>query len=286
MSRDISGLTVVVTGGARGIGRATAARFARDGARVAIGDLDADLAGSVAENLAGAHGSVVVGDALDVTDPESWSAFLARVADLGPVDVLVNNAGVMPLGPVVDEPVAVQRAIVDVNVHGVVNGTKAVAPAMIERGRGHIVNIASAVGRAGTPGAATYSASKFAVVGFSEAVRLEFRPHGVDVTVVLPTIVQTELSAGVASARGVKRVTPEQVAAVIADAVRKPRPELWVPTWTRSLAKATSVLPLRLREAIGRAMGADRVLLDADPTAREAYEDRARRPGAANYSGG
>jgi short-subunit dehydrogenase len=193
------------------------------------------------------------------------------------VDVLVNNAGVMPLGLIVDEPVTVQRAMIDVNVHGVINGTKAVAPAMIERGRGHIVNVASAVGRAAAPGAATYSASKFAVVGFSEATRLEFRPHGVDVTVVLPTIVQTELSAGIASARGVKRVTPEEVAGVIADAVRRPRPELWVPTWTRLFARTTSMLPLRVREAIGHAMGADRVLLDADPTARKAYEDRARR---------
>jgi len=274
MSRDISALTVVVTGGARGIGRATADRFARAGARVAIGDLDGDLAHTVADELAQAQGCVAVGGALDVADPESWTAFLAA---LGPVDVLVNNAGVMPLGPILDEPVAVQRAMVDVNVHGVINGTKAVGPAMVERGRGHIVNVASAVGRAGAAGGATYSASKFAVVGFSEATRLEFRPHGVDVTVVLPTIVQPELSAGVPSARGVKRVTPEQVAAVIVDAVRKPRPELWVPTWTRGLTRTTGMLPLRVREAIARAMGADRVLLDADPTARKAYEDRARR---------
>jgi len=274
MSRDISALTVVVTGGARGIGRATADRFARAGARVAIGDLDGDLAHTVADELAQAQGCVAVGGALDVADPESWTAFLAA---LGPVDVLVNNAGVMPLGPILDEPVAVQRAMVDVNVHGVINGTKAVGPAMVERGRGHIVNVASAVGRAGAAGGATYSASKFAVVGFSEATRLEFRPHGVAVTVVLPTIVQTELSAGVPSARGVKRVTPEQVAAVIVDAVRKPRPELWVPTWTRGLTRTTGMLPLRVREAIARAMGADRVLLDADPTARKAYEDRARR---------
>ena len=277
MSRDISTLTVVVTGGARGIGRATAERFARNGARVAIGDLDGDLAGSVADDLAQAHGTTVAGGALDVTDPASWTAFLTRVAELGPVDVLVNNAGVMPLGPILDEPVTVQRAILDVNVHGVINGTKAVAPAMVERGRGHVVNVASAVGRAPAPGGATYSASKFAVVGFSEASRLELRPHGVDVTVVLPTIVQTELSAGVPSARGVQRVTPEQVAAVIEDAVRKPRPELWVPTWTpRTRADDLDAAP-RVQEALARAMGADRVLLDADADARKAYEDRARR---------
>jgi short-subunit dehydrogenase len=284
MSRDISALSVIVTGGARGIGRATAERFARDGARVAVGDLDGDLAASVADDLARAHGAVVVGAALDVTEPGSWTAFQARVTELGPVDVLVNNAGVMPLGPVLDEPVTVQRAIVDVNVHGVINGTKAIAPAMVERGRGHIVNVASAVGRAGAPGGATYSASKFAVVGFSEATRLELRPHGIDVTVVLPTIVQTELSAGVPSARGVRRVTPEDVAEVIAAAVRKPRPELWVPTWTRGLVRTTSLLPRRVQEAMARSMGADRVLLDADPAARKAYEDRARRAAPENTS--
>ncbi len=281
MSRDISTLTVVVTGGARGIGRATAERFARAGARVAIGDLDGDLARSVATEVADER---VVGGRLDVTDPESWRAFLAGVAELGPVDVLVNNAGVMPLGAVLDEPVTVQHSVFEVNVHGVINGTKAVAPAMVERGSGHIVNVASAVGRAGVAGGATYSASKFAVVGFSEATRHEFRPHGVDVTVVLPTIVQTELSAGVPSARGVKRVTPEQVAAVIVDAVRKPRPELWVPTWTRGLTRTMSVLPLRVREGLARAMGADRALLDADPTTRKAYEDRARRGARENTS--
>jgi short-subunit dehydrogenase len=284
MSRDISALSVIVTGGARGIGRATAERFARDGARVAVGDLDGDLAASVADDLARAHGAVVVGAALDVTEPGSWTGFQARVAEVGPVDVLVNNAGVMPLGPVLDEPVTVQRAIVDVNVHGVINGTKAIAPAMVERGRGHIVNVASAVGRAAAPGGATYSASKFAVVGFSEATRLELRPHGVDVTVVLPTIVQTELSAGVPSARGVRRVTPGDVAEVIAAAVRKPRPELWVPTWTRGLVRTTSLLPRRVQEAMARSMGADRVLLDADPAARRAYEDRARRAAPENTS--
>jgi len=277
MTRDIGALTVVVTGGARGIGRATAECFVREGARVAVGDLDGDLARSVAGELGQASGSAVVGGALDVTDPASWTAFLAAVAELGPVDVLVNNAGVMPLGPVLDEPAAVQRAILDVNVHGVINGTKAVAPAMVERGRGHIVNVASAVGRAATPGGATYSASKFAVVGFSEATRLELRPHGVEVTVVLPTVVKTELSAGVPSARGVKPVTPEQVATVIADAVHRPRPELWVPTWTRGMVRATSLLPRRAQEAMARAMGADRVLLDADTAARKAYEERARR---------
>lgn len=271
--KDLSTLTVVITGGARGIGLATAERLARHGARVAIGDRDADLAASVAERL----GSHVVSAPLDVTDPDSWSRFLEAVAHLGPVDVLVNNAGVMPLGSVLAESSQVARTIIDVNLHGVINGTKAVAPAMVERGRGLIVNVASAVGRLAVADGATYSASKFAVVGFTEATRAELRPHGVEVSMVLPTVVRTELAAGVPATRGVKPVSADDVARVIESTVRRPKPELWVPRWSQGLAKAVSVLPRRVQEGLAHALKADSALTDADPVARAAYEARARR---------
>ena len=272
MSQDISGLSIIVTGGARGIGRATAARFARQGARVAIGDRDADLARTVADEL----GDGVVAAPLDVTDPASWAAFLEEIAAIGPIDVLVNNAGIMPLGSVLKEPDEVARRIVDINLHGVIFGTKAVAPGMVERGRGHIVNVASAVGRVAVADGATYSASKFAVVGFSEATRAELEPHGVDVSVVLPAIVQTELSAGVPTARGVKPVTADDVAKVIEATVRKPKPELWVPRYTQGIFKSAFVLPRRAQNAISRALHADSVLAEADTAARADYERRAR----------
>jgi NADP-dependent 3-hydroxy acid dehydrogenase YdfG len=270
---DLSALTLVVTGGARGIGLATAERFARHGARVAIGDRDADLAARAAERL----GPRVAAAPLDVTDPGSWRSFLEVTGHLGPVDVLVNNAGVMPLGPVLDEPDQVARTIVDVNLHGVINGTKAVAPGMVERGHGHIVNVASAVGRLAVADGATYSASKFAVVGFTEATRSELRRHGVDVSMVLPTVVRTELAAGVPAARGVRPVTAEDVAKVIESTVRRPRAEMWVPRWTQGLTRATGLLPRRAQEAIAHAFKADTVLADVDPAARAAYEARARR---------
>src|SRR5690606_25213206 len=108
---------------------------------------------------------------------------------------------------------------------GVINGTRAVAPGMVDRGRGHIVNIASAVGRVALPGGASYSASKHAVVGFTEAVRDELAPAGVEVSMVLPVIVDTALSAGVAGTRGVPAQSPQQVAEVIADVIRRPVPE-------------------------------------------------------------
>lgn len=273
MTSSLAHLSVIVTGGARGIGRATVDRFARQGARVALGDLDGDLVAQVAAE----YDERVGGARLDVTDPESWSAFLGEVAHLGPFDVLVNNAGIMPLGPVLEESHATARAIVDVNLHGVIFGTKAVAPSMAERGHGHIINVASAVGRVALAHGATYSASKFAVVGFSEALRQELAPQGIEVSMVLPTVVRTELAAGVPAARGVKAVLPEDVAAVIESAVRKPRPELWVPRWSQGLSKTTLALPRIVQDGMAKMIRAGDVLSSADPRARAAYEERARR---------
>jgi short-subunit dehydrogenase len=272
--REISGLSVVITGAGRGIGAATAELLAAQGATVALGDLDTALVQSVAHRIG--HGAVAAH--LDVTSSESWAEFLAAVGEVGPIDVLVNNAGIMPLGSVLKEPEEVAKAIIDVNVHGIIHGTKAVAPGMAERGRGHIVNVASAVGRIAVADGATYSASKFAAVGFSEATRAELKPLGVDVSVVLPTVVLTELAAGVGAARGVKPVTAEDVAAVIASAIRRPRAELWVPQWVQGMTRTTSVLPRVLQEAIARAFGADTVLASADHVARQAYEARVRPP--------
>jgi NAD(P)-dependent dehydrogenase (short-subunit alcohol dehydrogenase family) len=270
MSRDLSTLTIAVTGGARGIGEATAERLSRAGARVVIGDRDHALAEVVAERL----GERVRAARLDVADPDSWRAFLETA---GPLDVLVNNAGIMPIGSILKEPDEVTRTILDVNVCGVINGTKAVAPGMIERGGGQIVNVASAVGRVAAAGGATYSASKFAVVGFSEATRAELRPHGIEVSLVLPTVVRTELAAGIPQARFVREVSAADVAEVIEATIRHPRPELWAPRWTQGMVRATQLLPRAVQEGIGRIFKADQILTAADPAARAAYEERVRR---------
>jgi len=277
---DLNGRVVVVTGGARGIGLATVERLARAGARVAAGDLDADLVVRTAGEVADRTGAVVLAGGLDVADPGSWEEFLATVAPLGPVDVLVNNAGIMPLGSVLEEPTDVARAIVDVNLHGVINGTKAVAPGMVDRGLGHIVNVASAVGRVAVAHGATYSASKFAVVGFTEATRAELAPAGVHVSMVLPTVVRTELAAGVPAARGVNPVSAEDVAEVIVETIQRPRAESWVPRWSKGVSRAADLMPQRAKEALAHLMKADSVLAEADDDARAAYEARVRRPGS------
>ena len=209
---------------------------------------------------------------LDVADPQSWQGFLETA---GPLDVLVNNAGIMPVGPILQEPDAVTRTILDVNLMGVIHGTKAVAPGMAERGGEQIVNVASAVGRVAAAGGATYSASKFAVVGFSEATRAELAPVGVEVCLVMPTVVRTDLAAGVPQARFVKPVLPEDVAEAIEATIRRPRPELWVPAWTQRMTRFGQMLPRPVTDLIARVFKAD-VLAAVDPAERAAYEAKVR----------
>src|SRR3954447_13857545 len=223
--RSLSGRVVAITGAARGIGRATAAALVREGATVAIGDLDGDLARRTAGELGAASAF-----ALDVTHRASFESFLDAVeAQLGPVDVLVNNAGIMALGPFVAEDDATARRMVDINVHGVLHGMKAVLPRLLARGDGHLANVASAAGKGPYPGGATYCGTKHFGVGVSEAARLEVRGAGVEVSVVMPVLVDTELASGVGSARGIPKITPEDVAAAIVDALKRPRFDVYIP---------------------------------------------------------
>ncbi len=267
MSRDLSLMCIAVTGGARGIGEATAARLVAAGARVTIGDRDDTVGAATAAALG------VDFHHLDVADTDSWRAFVDAA---GPIDVLVNNAGIMPLGDVLKETDELTRHIFEVNTFGVIWGTRAVAPGMAERGRGHIVNVASAVGRVAAAGGATYSASKHAVVGFTEATRQELAGLGIDVSMVLPAIVSTELSAGVPATRGVPTVTADQVAEVIVETIGTPVAEAWVPRWTQPMAKLTMALPRRVQDGMARAFGADKALAEVDSAARAAYEARVR----------
>jgi NADP-dependent 3-hydroxy acid dehydrogenase YdfG len=270
--RPIAGRVVAITGGARGIGRATAAALAREGATVAIGDLDAELAKQTAEEI----GPRAAAFALDVTDRGSFERYLASVEEhLGPVDVLVNNAGIMPLGPFVDEDDVTARRLVDINVHGVVHGMKAVLPRLVARGGGHLVNVASAAGKGPYPGGATYCGTKHFVVGVSEAVRGELRGTGVEISVVMPVVVDTELATGVGTPRGIPRIAPEDVAEAIVATLRRPRFDVYVPRSIGPMTALVAVLPRRVREVILRAIGADRVLWRVDGSARRRYELRA-----------
>ncbi len=277
--RSLSGKVAVVTGGGRGIGRAIAQSLVREGARVAIGDVDLVTAEATATELGGDSLAL----ALDVTDRPGFTAFLAAVEEqLGPIDILVNNAGIMPLGPFEDEPDAVAIKQLEINLHAVIHGTKEAVRRMRPRGTGHIVNIASSAGKTGFAGGATYSACKHGVVGLSEAVRSELRGSGIEVSVVMPGLVKTELAGGVADARGIKRVTPEIVAEEIVGALKFPRFDVYVPRSIGPIGAVVGLLPRRARDVVAHALKVDRVLLDADRGARAGYEARAARsaPGA------
>jgi NADP-dependent 3-hydroxy acid dehydrogenase YdfG len=274
--RILVGQVAAVTGSARGIGKATAQAFVRQGMKVAIGDLDAELARATAEEL----GPNAAGFALDVTRRDSFEAYVNAAEErFGPLDVLVNNAGIMPVGRFLDEDDATAIRTIDINLHGVIYGMKIVLPRMTARNRGHVVNIASQAGKYGAPGGATYSATKHAVVGLTEAVRGELHIEGSDIRLsyVLPYVVNTELGAGTQRAWGFRNLEPGEVAEAIVEALRDGTVEVWVPRSSRHTHRIGALLPRRASERITRAMKADRVLMEADHQARAAYELRAAR---------
>lgn len=267
--RALIGKVAAITGGARGIGRATAEALLRKGARVAIGDLDVE----VAEKAAAELGGNAIALPLDVTDRSSFEAFLdATERELGPVDILINNAGVMPVTPFADESEESMRRQVDINLHGVLIGTQLAVRRMVPRNSGHIVNVASSAGKVGVPGIATYSATKHAVVGLTESVRAELRDTAVDLSLVMPVLVNTALTEGLTEKRGVKEVEPEDVANEIVDALETGRFDVFVPKSLHATITMGALMPRRLREAIGRLMEVDKVMSDVSD--RSAYEQR------------
>jgi NADP-dependent 3-hydroxy acid dehydrogenase YdfG len=232
---------VAITGGARGIGLATARAFVDAGARVVIGDIDAD----VADKAAAETGALAL--PLDVRDAGSFQAFVDAA---GPIDVLVNNAGVAHAGSFLDTPAPLRTQQLEVNLGGVINGLAAVLPGMVERGGGHVVNVASLAGRLATPNAAVYTATKFAVIGLTEAVRAEVRDSGVRVTAVLPTFVRTRMTEGL-SLDHLPTATPSDVARAILRVVRRGGPAtVSVPRWMSGLPRLAAFTPQAVQDRI------------------------------------
>jgi short-subunit dehydrogenase len=257
----------VVTGAARGIGQAIAAALAADGWRVALADVDGTAAEAAAAGLAGR----CVGLAVDVRDQGSVAQLVHHVeAQLGPVDLFVNNAGVMWVGPFDEEPEAASRRMLDVNLIGVVNGFRVAAPVMRARGRGHILTIASAASRLAPPGEATYAASKHGVLGYCTAVRRELKGTGVQVSVVCPVVVRTELAAGT-SGGAARPLRPEQVAKAVMAVVRRPRFVTFVPRHVALLTTLLALLPQAARDWLSERTVPDQVRA-TDRAKRADYE--------------
>ena len=267
-SRAVTGKVVAVTGGARGIGRAIAERLTAAGARVAIGDRDLEAAQETAAEL-GVHAY-----SLDVADRDSFDDYLRAVRrDLGAIDVLINNAGIMWVGSFEEEPDSAARAQLEVNLLGVINGVKAAAPAMREAGRGHLVAVASAASILPIPGEATYAATKAGVLGYFRAVRAELRGKGVDTSVIMPAVVDTALATGTGTG-AVRLLSPDDVARAVVEVVARPRFEITVPGFIGSATRWVSLLPQRLKDRAFVAMVPDQVA-QVRAEARAGYETAA-----------
>jgi NADP-dependent 3-hydroxy acid dehydrogenase YdfG len=264
---------VAITGAARGIGLATAREALRRGAEVVIGDVDGESVEMAAAEL-GQHAHPVQ---VDVSDADSVAAFVKTAEAVGPLDVLVNNAGIMPIGEFGSLSPASYRRAVEINVLGAIFGAHAALPAMLERGAGHIINVASTAGKAPVPGGATYCATKAAVVAFTETLRVEYADTGIDFSCVLPHFTNTELIAGTRGTRGIGVVEPDDVALAICDAIERPRPDVYVPKVIGTLLAAQPLLGRTVRDAVNRRLGAYRAFLDFDQSARARYDDRIAR---------
>ncbi len=193
--RRLEGKTALITGAARGIGLAFAETYAREGARVAIADIDAEGARAAAAGIGGA----VVAVTMDVADPASIDGAVAEtVAALGQIDILINNAAIFTAAPLVEIEHADYARVFDINVAGTLFAMQAVARHMIARGiQGRIINMASQAGRRGEPLVAVYCASKAAVISLTQSAGLNLIAHGINVNAIAPGVVDGEHWDGV-----------------------------------------------------------------------------------------
>ncbi|WP_319457185.1 MULTISPECIES: SDR family NAD(P)-dependent oxidoreductase [unclassified Mycobacterium] len=231
-----AGKVCVVTGAGSGIGQALAVELARSGAKVAISDVDTEGLAVTEERLK-AIDAPVKADRLNVTEREAFELYADAVkAHFGKVNQIYNNAGIAYVGDVEVTPFKDIERVMDVDFWGVVNGTKAFLPHLIESGDGHVVNVSSVFGLFSVPGQAAYNAAKFAVRGFTEALRQEMdvAKHPVKVTTVHPGGIKTAIMRNATAADGVDtatltdffdkkltRTTPEDAAKIILEAVHK-----------------------------------------------------------------
>jgi len=267
----LNGKVAVVTGGGRGIGKATCEALANEGVRVVVADLDVSAAKAVAAGI----GANAIGCALDVSDREQFQSVLDMAEQqFGPLDILVNNAGIMPVGYFVDETDEMTDRVVDINYRGALIGMKEAIKRMKPRGTGHIVNLASTGGWLPAPGVATYCGTKHAIVGLTDSVRLELTGSGIHLASVGPGIVKTELAAGLKEMRGMRGVAPEEVAAAIVDGLKKNRQAIFSPRSVGLAAHIYGALPYSLRSAVFRLTKIDQLGPQIDQESRKEYEAR------------
>jgi len=250
---ELKDAVAVVTGASSGIGEATAVALAQRGAKVVLAARRKERLDDLADRI-GRVGGHALAIRCDVTDREQVASLPSVVKEAyGPCDILVNNAGIPGGGAFAELTYEQIERVVDVNVLGVMYGTRAFVPGMMKRGRGHVVNIASLAGRFATPGAAVYGASKHAVIAFSESLHYEVEGYGVHVTAVNPGFVATEgfpqTDQDPRLVLSMRRVTDTVIRAIRGDIA----PEISVPAWIGPLQAFRVLTPPLYRWGVRRA---------------------------------
>jgi NAD(P)-dependent dehydrogenase (short-subunit alcohol dehydrogenase family) len=271
--KDLAGKVAVITGAAGGIGQALALECARAGMDVALADIDpAGMSALAAQVSALGRRSICV--PTDVRDGDAMQALLDRtLAELGGCHVMFNNAGVFNATPLVETSAAQFQRVIDINIGGVVHGSRVFASHFVKQGHGHLINTASAAGLFPVPGMSAYSLSKYAVVGFSLQLRWEIAAHGVGVTVLCPGTVKTDIltreGVGFKLDEAEKMIkdapSPQGLARKTLRAVRRNQPlvRYGFDAWGMSLLR---VLPLWLIDPLGRLLGRTALKIVADTT--------------------
>ncbi|OCB30213.1 acetoin dehydrogenase [Mycobacterium malmoense] len=268
--QGFAGKVAVVTGAGSGIGRALAVELARSGAKVAISDVDLEGLAETEAQLK-AIGAEVKADRLDVTEREAFLAYADAVREhFGKVNQIYNNAGIAFTGDVEVSQFKDIERVMDVDFWGVVNGTKAFLPHLIASGDGHVINVSSVFGLFAVPGQAAYNSAKFAVRGFTEALRQEMAAagHPVAVTTVHPGGIKTAIARNATAAEGLDReqlasvfdkrlarTSPQRAAQIILDAVRKKKARVLVGTDAKVLDALVRLTGAGYQQLFGPVMG-------------------------------
>ncbi|MGB5697005.1 MAG: SDR family oxidoreductase [Polyangiales bacterium] len=258
--KTLRGKRVLITGGAQGIGLEMATKFAGRGADVVIADLNRTKLGEARTKIA-ALGVSAWGFPVDVTNPASIASLKAQVsAEAGPIDVLVNNAGVVFGGPFLETPLDRHFKTFEVNILGLVAMTHAFLPELIARPDAHLVNIASASGFIGLPYGSTYASSKWAAIGFSESIRSELHVLGhehVHVTIVCPSYIGTGMFEGAEAPKTTHILEPGFVADKVLHAVEHDTVYVMEPWMVKITPLLRDLLPTKLYDRISHLFGAD-----------------------------
>jgi short-subunit dehydrogenase len=261
--RELNGKRALITGGGRGIGGALAVALAERGARVCLADLDLDAARATAERLRRA-GHAATAHHVDVSDDASIELLRGELGAGAPVDLLVNNAGIVAGGPFADVAVETHRRTTAINLVGLMAVTHVFLPDLVAQPEAHVVNIVSASAFLGLPYGASYAASKWGALGFSESLRLELRALGhrhVHVTAICPGYVDTGMFSGARNPPLTPFLSPEALARRTVRAIERNASIVRTP-WTVHLARLSAVLPTPVFDRITAAFGVNTSMRD------------------------